>query len=354
MAPAQDAAADLPQTDEPRSGAAGRGLEAWRSRASDHFDVERQQFFNPEADTDRSIADLLRWWSNSPRRSWPRQIEPRSFAAPPETIPRGAAGVTHIGHATALLRIGDRVVLTDPVFSSHAGPLGRFGPPRIVAPGIALADLPRVDLVFVSHSHYDHLDVASLRQLERRHAPLFVTCLGLKRSLTRWGLGRVVELDWWEQTTLGDLTLTATPAQHWSKRGLFDLRRSLWGGCYLQAPGAARVFFAGDTGYASHFTAIRERLGAPDLALLPIGAYEPRWFMRDAHMNPDDAVRAHRDLAARVSIPIHYGTFRLTDEGFAEPLEDLTAALTAQGLSLAAFRRLAVGESAVLPLSFTS
>jgi L-ascorbate metabolism protein UlaG (beta-lactamase superfamily) len=128
------------------------------------------------------------------------------------------------------------------------------------------------------------------------------------------------------------------------------LRRSLWGGCYLDAPGAARVFFAGDSGYASHFTAVRERLGAPDVALLPIGAYEPRWFMRDMHMNPDEAVRAHRDLQARVSVPIHYGTFRLTNEGFDEPLEDLTTALTAHGLSLAAFRRLVAGESAMLPV----
>ena len=349
MPSAQDAAADLPQTNEPRATARAGRPEAWRTRASDHFDVDRQQFFNPGADTDRSLADLLRWWTTSPRRAWPRQVTRQSFPALPAILPRGTAGVTHIGHATVLLRLGDRTVLTDPVFASHAGPLGRFGPPRVIAPGIALDRLPRIDVVFVSHSHYDHLDVASLRQLERRYAPLFVTCLGLKRSLTRYGLGRVVELDWWEQTHLGDLTITVTPAQHWSKRGLFDLRRSLWGGCYLHARGAARVFFAGDTGYASHFAAIRERLGAPDVALLPIGAYEPRWFMRDAHMNPEDAVLAHRDLAARVSAPIHYGTFRLTDEGFDEPLEDLTSALTAHGLSLAAFRRLAVGESAVLP-----
>jgi L-ascorbate metabolism protein UlaG (beta-lactamase superfamily) len=325
-------------------------MSTWRSRATDHFDVEQQQFFNPEANTDRGITDLVRWWANSPRRAWPRQAQRSAFPALPVTRPHGTVGVTHIGHATVLLRIGEHTVITDPVFSPHAGPLGRFGPPRVVEPGVALANLPRIDLVFVSHNHYDHLDVASLRQLERRHAPLFVTGLGLKRQLRRYGLGRVVELDWWEQTTLGDLTLTLTPAQHWSKRGLFDLRRSLWGGCYLHTPGAARVFFAGDTGYASHFTALRERLGAPDVALLPIGAYEPRWFMRDAHMNPEDAVRAHRDLAARVSVPIHYGTFRLTDEGFDEPLEDLTLALASHRLSLAAFRRLAAGESAVLPV----
>jgi L-ascorbate metabolism protein UlaG (beta-lactamase superfamily) len=323
--------------------------EAWRSRASDHFDVERQQFFNPAADTDRSIADLLRWWTTSTRRAWPRHVASRTFAPLPTRLPAGAAGLTHIGHATVLVRIGAHTVLTDPVFSSHAGPFGRFGPPRVTPPGIALADLPHIDAVFVSHSHYDHLDVASLRRLDERHAPLFITCLGLKRPLERYGLRTVVELDWWEKTTVGDLTVTVTPAQHWSNRRLFDRRRSLWGGCCLQAPGEARVYFAGDTGYATHFTAIRERLGAPDVALLPIGAYEPRWFMRDAHMNPDDAVRAHRDLQARVSMPIHYGTFRLTDEGFDEPLEDLTAALTAQGLSLTAFRRLAAGESAVLP-----
>jgi L-ascorbate metabolism protein UlaG (beta-lactamase superfamily) len=322
--------------------------EGWRSQATDHFDVARQQFFNPWADTDRSVRDLLRWWTTSPRRAWPRRVENRASAAS-GALPSGAAGLTNIGHSTILIRLADATVLTDPVFSTHAGPLGRFGPERVRPPGLTPDALPPIDAVFVSHNHYDHLDIASLRWLARHRSPVFVTCLGLKRPLERVGLDRVIELDWWDRTTIGSLTLTVTPAQHWSKRGAFDLRRSLWGGCYLQAPGAARVFFAGDTGYAPHFAEIRQRLGAPDVALLPIGAYEPRWFMRDAHMNPEDAVRAHLDLHARTSTPIHYGTFRLTDEGFEEPLEDLTLALQAAGLSLATFRRLDVGDSAVFP-----
>ena len=352
MHEAQGAASEISAADgiDTRTRWRFRSREAWRRRPSDHFDVARQRFFNPEADTDRGLIELLRWQTGSTRRTWPRHIAQRAFARLPDGVPPGRAGVTHIGHSTQLVRVGAHTVLTDPVFASQAGPLGRFGPRRVAPPGLALDLLPRIDVVFVSHSHYDHLDLASLRQLERRHAPLVVTCLGLKRPLERHGLRRVVELDWWETTTLDDLTVTVTPAQHWSKRGLFDLRRTLWGGCFLREPGAASVFFAGDTGYASHFNAIRERLGAPDIALLPIGAYEPRWFMRDAHMNPDDAVRAHCDLQARVSVPIHYGTFRLTDEGFEEPLEDLTAALEAQGLGVAAFRRLGIGESAALPV----
>ena len=344
-----DVARELPHDD--RTGASrerARQREAWRGLATDHFDVASQRFFNPWADTDRSVRDLLRWWTTAPRRAWPRRVANRPFAPPPSTIPSGAAGITNIGHATVLVRLADTTVLTDPVFSTHAGPLGRFGAVRVRPPGLALDALPPIDVVFVSHNHYDHLDPASLRWLATHRAPLFVTGLGLKRSLERHGLRRVIELDWWQSTTVGSLTLTLTPAQHWSKRGLFDLRRSLWAGCHLHAPGSARVYFAGDTGYAPHFAQIRTRLGAPDVALLPIGAYEPRWFMRDLHMNPEDAVRAHRDLQARVSVPIHYGTFRLTGEGFEEPLEELTLALQAERLSLAAFRRIDVGESAVI------
>jgi L-ascorbate metabolism protein UlaG (beta-lactamase superfamily) len=351
MADYEDAAPALPHHERnavrgSRSETGGR--ERWRERDSDHYDATRRQFFNPWANTDRGLRELLRWQTAGLRRAWPTRVVNRTFPPPPLAAPSGRAVVTSIGHASVLLRVGDTTVLTDPVFSTHAGLFGRFGAARVRPPGVAPAALPPIDVVFVSHNHFDHLDVASLRWLDAHHAPLFVTCLGLRRPLERRGLRRVVELDWWQSTTVGSLTLTVTPAQHWSKRGLFDLRRSLWGGCYLHAADGARVYFAGDTGYAPYFNDIRARLGAPDLALLPIGAYEPRWFMRDAHMNPDDAVRAHRDLGAAVSVPIHYGTFRLTDEGFEEPLEDLTTALEVQGLSVAAFRRLDVGESAVL------
>jgi L-ascorbate metabolism protein UlaG (beta-lactamase superfamily) len=318
--------------------------------ASDHFDINRNQFFNPWADTDRGLRDLWKWWTTATRGQWPARVDNRAYDPPPSALPEGAAAVTMIGHATLLVRIAGGTMLTDPQFSSHAGAFGRFGAVRVRPPGLALARLPPIDVVFVSHNHYDHLDVRSLRWLEVHHQPTFVTCLGLRRTLKRHGLRRVIELDWWESTTIGGVTVTVTPAQHWSKRALFDLRASLWGGCYLRDAHDARVYFAGDSGYAPFFGEIAERLGPPAVALLPIGAYEPRWFMRDAHMNPDDAARAHRDLRAQVSVPMHYGTFRLTDEGFEQPLRDLATALRTHHLPSSAFHILDVGESALLPI----
>jgi L-ascorbate metabolism protein UlaG (beta-lactamase superfamily) len=324
-------------------------FEPWRGHTSDHFDTGRQQFFNPWKNTDKRFADLLLWWMTSRRRPWPRAIENRPYAPPPLRLDEGACALTSIGHATMLVRLAGLTLLTDPHFSTHAGAFGRLGPRRVREPGLARTRLPAVDVVFVSHSHYDHLDVASLRWLDRHRSPLFVTCLGLKRPLARRGLRRVVELDWWESLAVGETLLTVTPAQHWSNRTMFDLRRSLWGGCYLRHPSGGGVYFAGDTAYAPFFAEIRDRLGAPAVALLPIGAYEPRWFMRDHHMNPDEAVRAHKDLAARTSVGIHHGFFRLTDEAFDDPVSDLVRARADHAVSAEAFRVIDVGESMVVP-----
>jgi L-ascorbate metabolism protein UlaG (beta-lactamase superfamily) len=324
-------------------------FESWRAHTSDHFDTGRQQFFNPWKNTDKRFSDLVWWWVTSRRRPWPRAIANRSYAPPPAGVDQGACALTSIGHAGMLVRLGGLTLLTDPQFSTHAGAFGRLGPRRVRDPGVARTRLPPVDVVFVSHSHYDHLDIASLRWLDRHRSPLFVTCLGLKRPLERRGLRRVVELDWWESFAAGETLLTITPAQHWSNRTMFDLRRSLWGGCYLRHPSGDGVYFAGDTAYAPFFAEIRDRLGPPAVALLPIGAYEPRWFMQDHHMNPDEAVRAHRDLAARTSVAIHHGFFRLTDEAFDDPVSELVRARHDHGVAADAFRVLDVGESMVLP-----
>ena len=323
--------------------------EAWRERATDHFDPARQRFFNPWAAEERGLGDLLRWWATADRKPWPASVENRSYPPPPGIVPPGEAVVTLVGHASLLVRVGGITLLTDPHFSTHAGAFGRFGAPRIRRPGIEPSDLPPIDVVFVSHCHYDHLDVPSLTWLARHRAPRFVTCLGVKRVLEAEGIGRVTELDWWEATDLGEATLTVTPAQHWSNRFLVARNATLWGGCMLCHDDSASVYFAADSGYAPLFGEIRERLGAPGVALLPIGAYEPRWFMRPAHMNPDDAVRAHLDLGAGTSIGMHFGCFRLTDEGFEQPLGDLDVARRAHGVAPEAFRTLDVGESAVLP-----
>jgi L-ascorbate metabolism protein UlaG (beta-lactamase superfamily) len=320
----------------------------WRQRTTDHFDVARQRFFNPWRDTEKTAVDLVRWWWTADPRPWPAQVANGTYPPPPGRVSDGQVAVTFVGHASVLARLGGTTLLTDPHFSTHAGAFGRLGAPRVRPPGILREALPPIAVVFVSHDHYDHLDVPSLRWLDVHREPLFVTCLGLRERLRREGLRRVVELDWWETFAVHDTTVTVTPAQHWSKRGVRDEFTTLWGGCHVRHRGGASLYFAGDSGYAPCFAQVRERLGPPDVALLPIGAYEPRWIMQDNHMNPDEAVRAHLDLGAQTSIAIHHACFRLGDEGFDEPVRDLETARRQHRLPPEAFRVLDVGESVLL------
>jgi L-ascorbate metabolism protein UlaG (beta-lactamase superfamily) len=198
--------------------------------------------------------------------------------------------------------------------------------------------------VLLSHNHYDHCDRPTLRRLAKRFDPMVVTPLGNGALVRSTGLRRVEELDWWGQSSIAPLPITLTPARHFSARTPFDRNKALWGG-FMLAVGAARVFFAGDSAYATFFREIRQRVGAPDLALLPIGAYEPRWFMHVVHMNPEEAVQAHVDLEATQSIGMHFGTFQLTTEGIDEPLRALEAARHARAIAPAQFRTLRFGES---------
>lgn len=324
------------------------GRERWRDVATDHFDVAQQRFFNPWAAADKPFTDLLRWKATATRGAWPRTVTNRPYLAAPGAVDDGQAAVTFVGHSSVLVRVNAFTLLTDPVFARHAGPFGRLGPARVRPPGIAEQDLPAISAVFVSHNHYDHLDVAALRWLTAQRAPTFVVPLGLKRPLERRGIGPVIELDWWESADLNGAEIVVTPAQHWSNRTMFDLRRTLWGGCCLRVPYAPLVYFAGDTGYARFFADVRQRLGAPDVAFLPIGGYEPRWFMREAHMNPEEAVRAHQEVGARHSIAIHHTFFRLSDEAFDAPARQLADARAAAGIPPDHFRVLDVGETVVL------
>ena len=239
-------------------------------------------------------------------------------------------------------------VLTDPVWSERASPLQWLGPRRVRAPGLAFEALPRIDLVLVSHDHYDHLDLHTLQRLQAVHSPCFVTTLGNRAFLEDHGLAEVHELDWWQQVDVAGALVTLTPAQHWSGRGFRGRNRTLWGGFVIERRGL-RVFFAGDTGYAAHFRDIRARFGPVDLALLPIGAYEPRWFMRDQHMDPVEAVQAHFDLQARRSIGTHFGCFQLTDEGIDEPVRELAVARRRHGIRDDAFIALETGETHRFP-----
>jgi L-ascorbate metabolism protein UlaG (beta-lactamase superfamily) len=277
------------------------------------------------------------------RARWPGQVpvEPRRPPAPER--PNDLV-VTFIGHASFLIQSGDAAILIDPVYSQRASPVQFAGPRRVRQPGVAFADLPEISVVLVSHNHYDHCDLPTLRALDRRHAPRFVTPLGNARLLRSAGIRRIEELDWWQGASAVPLGVTLTPAQHFSSRHLFDRNRALWGGFVLSTRGGT-VFFAGDTGYAPHFRAIRKRCGPIDLALLPIGAYEPRWFMKDVHMNPAEAVQAHIDLEARRSIAMHFGTFQLTPEAIDAPQAALAEARGARQVPEERFRVLESGES---------
>ena len=310
---------------------------------SDHCDGRR--FFNPGAPaaSGRGLLQVLRWRLGGGRAAWPPQVPNERFAPPPAAVAPATVAISFVGHATFLIRFPGAVVLTDPMFGQRCSPLSWAGPQRVRAPGIALADLPRPDLVLLSHNHYDHMDLPSLRELQRRHAPRFVTTLGNARALSRLGIA-ATELDWWQEIVAGTLRITATPARHFSARTPFDRNRTLWGGFMLTCD-SGQVLFAGDSGAGPHWRAIQARLGAPDVALLPIGAYEPRWFMAAVHMDPAEAVQAHLALGARRSVGMHFGTFQLTDEAIDAPLRALEAARLAAGLEPARFTAHGFGET---------
>jgi L-ascorbate metabolism protein UlaG (beta-lactamase superfamily) len=305
---------------------------------SDHFDGERFHNLDRSKTIRKGFGDVLRWrLLGAPRTPWPRRDANEHAPRLPSALGARDLAVTGINHATDLIQFQGLNLLTDPVFSERVSPVSWLGPRRVRPPGLDFDALPRIDAVLVSHNHYDHMDLATLRRLQLRDKPRFVVPLGNARHLRSAGIDDAVELDWWDQTTVGDETrVTLVPVQHWSGRGPFDRRRALWGGFYVRR-GAVSVFFAGDTGYGAHFKMIRDALGPPDASLLPIGAYEPRWFMRDQHIDPDEAVRAHLELGSRLSLGMHFGTFQLADEKYEAPVHHLELSRRAHGVADAAF-----------------
>jgi len=278
-----------------------------------------------------------------PRTPWPARIDEPPRPAP--ALDGAAAVVTFIGHSTFLIQTAAGNILTDPMYSQRAGPLNVLGPRRVRQPAVPFDDLPPISMVLLSHNHYDHCDRRTLRMLAKRFDPLVVTPLGNGTLVRSTGIRRVEELDWWQDAKTSTVPIALTPAQHFSARSPLDRNRALWGGFMLVA-GGARIFFAGDTAYARFFRDARQRLGPIDLALLPIGAYEPRWFMQAVHMNPAEAVQAHLDLEASESIGMHFGTFQMTTEGIDEPLRALEDACRARNIPASRFRTLGFGESA--------
>jgi len=302
------------------------------------------------------FGSLLKWMLvHRTTRPRPKDPDPAVFARvrPAFVAPRAPASrltVTWVGHASLLVQMSGLNILTDPMWSERASPVAFAGPRRWVPPGIALDDLPPLDVVLQSHNHYDHLDDHTVRSLAQRHPHAsWVVPLGLGSFVQKRGArAAVVELDWWQEHTIDSLRIAATPAMHFSSRGIGDRGDTLWCGFALTAAHRWRAFFAGDTGYHPDFGAIGARYGPFDVALLPIGAYEPRWFMRYLHMNPEEAVDAFRSLDARVMVPMHWGTFKLTDEAMDEPPIRARAAWQAAGLAPDRYRQLAHGETLTL------
>ena len=288
-------------------------------------------------------------------RPRPRDPDPATFlrrVQPTFHLPRAPAEVvtaTWVGHSSVLLQLGGLNILTDPVWSARASPVSFAGPRRWMPPAIDLAALPPIDIVLQSHNHYDHLDDRTVRRLALAQPDAqWLVPLGLAPFVERRGVRRVTELDWWQEKQVGTVNAACTPAQHFSGRGFGDRGATLWCGWALAAAQGKRVFFAGDTGFHPEFASIAQRHGPFDLALLPIGAYEPRWFMRAIHMNPEEAVEACRALRAQVMIPIHWGTFKLTDEAMDEPPLRARAAWHQAGLPADGYRQMAHGETLAL------
>lgn len=297
---------------------------------SAHFDGYRFHNLQP---IQRSFDDYLDWMLRREAGSWEAVTDAPIGSPPAERIDGVDLRVTHVNHSTVLLQTQGMNILTDPIWSERASPFGFIGPKRYHPPGIRFEDLPPIDLVLISHSHYDHMDLPTLRRLSDRDQPLILVGLGNAATLEGAGIENVEELDWWQTKALGDqMNVTGVPVQHWSSRSLVDRNRTLWLGYVVEAPGGP-VYFAGDTGLGPHFAMTRERFGAMRLALLPIGAFRPRWFMKPVHISPDEAVEAHQILQAKTSLAVHHSTFRLGEDGQHEAPRKLRAAIRKAGLS---------------------
>lgn len=298
-------------------------------------------------------ASFWAWQWERWRNGVPKPARETLRAQPPDLAFLNAnhdePSATWIGHATVLVQIGGKNILTDPHFSERASPFSFIGPKRFVAPGIDIEQLPHIDAVLISHDHYDHLDEPTLRRLNAQAGgpPKFFVPLGVKPWLADRGISNAInieELDWWDSRQYEGLTIHFVPSQHWSGRWLTDRNRRLWGG-FAVLHSSLRFLYTGDTGYSRDFADIGARFGYFDLAAIPIGAYEPRWFMRMQHVDPAEAVQIHQDVHARYSVGVHWGTFELTDESLDEPPVRLAAARRQQGVPDERFFLLQIGET---------
>jgi L-ascorbate metabolism protein UlaG (beta-lactamase superfamily) len=313
---------------------------------SDHFDGTR--FFDPHSSPPKSLATLLRWYMGREKAEWPAWVPSPYSDRPPARVAGLEWRLSYVGHASWLLQTAGLNILIDPVWARRVSPVSFLEPVRVNDPGIAFDALPPIDAVLVSHNHYDHLDTTTLAALITPHRPRVITPLGNDTIMrANDDAIRAEAHDWYERIALASgVAVTLVPSRHWSARGPLDRNKALWAAFVIDTP-AGRIFHVADSGYGDgfHFRDARERFGPFRLAILPIGAYEPRWFMRDQHMNPEEAVMAFRDSGAQLALGHHYGTFQLTDEAIDAPIEALKVARAAAGISAETFRVLRPGEA---------
>ncbi len=313
---------------------------------SDHYDGEH--FYNlDKKKTKKSFKNVLKMLrEKSLKNKWPEFVENKSEPELAGDLSLDQTYVTYINHASHLIQLQNLNILLDPIYSKRAGPLSLLGPKRVRNPGIPLKKLPQIHVVLVSHNHYDHMDLSTLKKLEKLFQPLFIVPLGNRKYLKN-KVSHILELDWWDCHPINPhQSVTLVPAQHWSMRKFGDANTALWGGFWIQS-GEIKIYFSGDTGYGPVFKLINEKLGEPNISILPIGAYEPRWFMKEQHMNPEEAVLASLDLKSHFSIATHHQTFRLSAEEMDEPVEDLKKSLISRGIEEGRFLAPENGETII-------
>ncbi len=297
---------------------------------SDHFDGKH--FHNQDSGTERSFWDFLEWQLTSSKGDWSDWWADPPGPKPTDRVYGDTLIVTFINHATVLLQTNGINILTDPVWSESISPIPLIGFDRHRPPGIRFRDLPHIDIVLISHDHYDHLDIPTLNRLKKAYNPLFLVGLGNKGLMDEEGMTNTFELDWWQEKDFKNLKITFVPARHFSGRGLCDRNETLWGGYVIQAKGGP-IYFAGDTGFGKHFKQIHNKFGPMRLSMLPIAPIKPAWFMHEIHENPDDAVKAHKILHSKTSMAIHWGTFEQGDDGMLDPVLALEAIRKKEGIS---------------------
>ena len=318
---------------------------AYHGPITDHFDG--RTFINPGGVKQQSLGAVFKWMFSRKRSRWIRPINDEPGAKPADHVHSGIT-ITYVNHSTFLIQTAGLNILTDPVWSERVSPFSWAGPKRQRKPGIRLEDLPKIDVILLSHNHYDHLDLSTLKSLSTIHNPRIITSLGISAYLKRYGIERSVDMDWWQEVALDEVVrVQAVPAQHFSARGTLDRNKTLWSGFVLKR-NEGNIYFAGDTGYNTHtFKEIGQRCSPIAVSLIPIGAYQPIWFMSPVHCSPEEAVIIHKEVRSKKSIATHFGTFMLGDESPQDAVRDLKTSLHAAEVSENDFVVMKEGEQKI-------